>query len=67
MFEFSGYQYPKFVRSNDTTIIPVSWPEGGAGCPDTLDHLAGLEGSCGWAQGGVYQHPQSDDKPLPIL
>lgn len=36
MFEFPGYQYPKFVKSNDTTVIPVPWPEGGAGCPDTL-------------------------------
>lgn len=67
MFEFSSYKCPKFVKNNNTTIISVSWSEGGAGCPDTLDHLAGLEGRCGWAQGGVYEHPQSDDVQLPIL
>lgn len=48
-------------------IIPVFWPVGGAGHPGTLDHSAQLEGGGGWAQGGVYQHLQSDDKQLPVL
>lgn len=58
---------PETVKSNNTMIIPVFWPVGGAGHPDTLDHSAQLEGGGGWAQGGVYQHLQSDDKQLPVL
>lgn len=45
----------------------MSWPGGRAGCPDVLDHLAVLEGSSGRAQGGVYRHPQSEERRLPIL
>lgn len=67
MFEFSSYKCPKFVKNKNTTIIPVSWSEGREGCPDTLDHLAGLEGHCAWAQGGVYEHSQSDGMQSPIL
>lgn len=47
--------------------VLVSWPAGGAGCPDLRDHLAVLEGSSGWAQGGICQHFQSDDKQLSIF
>ena len=67
MFEFSSSKCPKFVKNKNTTIIPVSWSEGREGCPDTLDHLAGLEGHCAWAQGGVYEHSQSDGMQSPIL